>query len=119
MIPSDHGLFRPSISRLVALSVLLLLLPHPNTESVSTSASQFPNVPLTTPVVPVLRQGDIWHYHLGVEGNSTQSIRRMVTCGNTRCVLSSEVNAAYNDTLRFPYSRGNRGGGTARPLAGP
>ena len=98
MIPSDHGLFRPSISRLVALSVLLLLMPLPNTESVSTSASQFSNVSLTPPAVPVLRQGDIWHYHLRVQGNSTQSIRRKATCGNSQCVVSSEVSVAYNDT---------------------
>ena len=98
MIPSEHGLFKPNISRLVALSVLLLLLPYPNTGGGSTHASQPPNAPLTMPVVPVLRQGDIWHYRLGVEGNSTQSIRRTATCGDSQCVVSSEVNAAYNDT---------------------
>ena len=98
MIPIDRGLFKPNISKLVALSVLLLLLPYPHTGGVSTSPSQSPNVPLTPPALPVLRQGDIWHYHLRLEGNSTQSIRRKVTCGDSQCVVSSEVNAAYNDT---------------------
>jgi len=99
MIPRKHRSFKPNLKRLVAFSVLLLFLPYANTGDMSIKAFQHSNVPLASPAVPVLRQGDIWHYFLGVEGNSSQSIRRTVPCGNVQCIMSDEANALYNDTL--------------------
>src|SRR2546428_1836442 len=99
MIPSEHGPFKQNIKGLVVLSVLLLSLPYAYTGSMPVKVFRHANVPLASSAVPVLRQGDIWHYYLGIEGNSNESIRRTVPCGNVRCIVSSEVNAAYNDTL--------------------
>src|SRR2546425_4736109 len=99
MIPSEHGPFKQNIKGLVVLSVLLLSLPYAYTGSMPVKVFRHANVPLASSAVPVLRQGDIWHYYLGIEGISNESIRRTVPCGNVRCIVSSEVNAAYNDTL--------------------
>ena len=90
--------FKSSISRFVILSVFLLILAYPHIEGTSIRGIQPSAVALSPQVVPVLRQGDVWHYLLGVEGNSTQSILRIVACGNAKCVVSREVNGANNDT---------------------
>src|SRR2546430_1165414 len=99
MIPREHGSFKSNLKRLVAFAVLLLLLPYGYTGAMPAKVFQHASVPLASPTVPVLRQGDIWHYHLGIEGNSNESIRRTASCGNVHCIVSNEVNAAYNDTL--------------------
>ncbi len=99
MSPREHGAFKPTFKRLVALSVLLLFLPYAYSGGMPVKAFQHSNVPLASPAAPILRQGDIWHYHLGIEGNSNQSIRRTASCGSVQCIVSNEVNAAYNDTL--------------------
>ncbi len=99
MSPREHGAFKPTFKRLVALSVLLLFLPYAYSGGMPVKAFQHSSVPLASPAAPILRQGDIWHYHLGIEGNSNQSIRRTASCGSVQCIVSNEVNAAYNDTL--------------------
>src|SRR6266705_5492106 len=99
MSPREHGAFKPTFKRLVALSVLLLFLPYAYSGGMPVKAFQHSSVPLASPAAPILRQGDIWHYHLGIEGNSNQSIRRTASCGSVQCIVRNEVNAAYNDTL--------------------
>src|SRR5437870_395554 len=99
MSPREHGAFKPTFKRLVALSVLLLFLPYAYSGGMPVKAFQHSSVPLASPAAPILRQGDIWHYHLGIEGNSNQSIRRTASCGSVQCIVSNKVNAEYNDTL--------------------
>ena len=101
MILGATGPLRSGVSKLVLISALLFLLPYTNTGDMSAKAFQPANVPLVPTAVPVLRQGDIWHYYLGSEGNSTESIRRTATCGITKCLVDNEVNLAYNDTRWF------------------
>ena len=98
MILGATGPFKSSISRLILLSVLLSFLPYTNAGDISAKAFHPANVPEAFALAPVLRQGDIWHYYLGSEGNSTEIIRRTATCGNTKCIVANEVNLAYNDT---------------------
>src|SRR5207249_8870175 len=97
MSPNECGPFKPSFKRLVAISILLLLLPYSYTGGMPVKAFPHANVPLATPA-PVLRQGDIWHYNLTIEGSSNESIRRTVRCGNTHCIVDNEVNIGFNDT---------------------
>jgi len=99
MSPGERELFKLSLKRLVALSILLLFLPYAYTGGMPVKAFPHVDVPLATPAMPVLRQGDIWHYNLTIEGSSNESIRRTVPCGNVQCIMRGEVNAAYNDTL--------------------
>src|SRR3989441_8618800 len=99
MSPSEPEPFKLSFKRLVAISILLLFLPYAYTGGMPVKAFPHVSVPLATPAMPVLRQGDIWHYNLTIEGSSNESIRRTVPCGNVQCIMSGEVNAAYNDTL--------------------
>src|SRR5438552_7724335 len=97
MSPNECGPFKPSFKRLVAISILLLFLPYSYTGGIPVKAFPHANVPLATPA-PVLRQGDIWHYNLTIEGSSNESIRRTVRCGNTHCIVDNEVNIGFNDT---------------------
>jgi len=97
MSPNECGPFKPSFKRLVAISILLLFLPYSYTGGMPVKAFPHANVPLATPA-PVLRQGDIWHYNLTIEGSSNESIRRTVRCGNTHCIVDNEVNIGFNDT---------------------
>src|SRR3989442_11925689 len=99
MSPSEREPFKLSFKRLVAFSILLLFLPYAYTGGMPVKAFPHASVPLATAAVPVLRQGDIWHYNLTIEGSSNESIRRTVPCGNVQCIMRGEVNAAYNDTL--------------------
>ena len=97
MSPSERGPVKLSFKRLVAISILLLFLPYSYTGGMPVKAFPHANVPLATPA-PVLRQGDIWHYNLTIEGSSNESIRRTVRCGNTHCIVDNEVNIGFNDT---------------------
>src|SRR6266567_2618869 len=99
MSPSEREPFKLNFKRLVAFSILLLFLPYAYTGGMPVKAFPHASVPLATAAVPVLRQGDIWHYNLTIEGSSNESIRRTVPCGNVQCIMRGEVNAAYNDTL--------------------
>src|SRR5437870_4751474 len=99
MSPREHGAFKPTFKRLVALSVLLLFLPYAYSGGMRVKAIQHSSHPLASPAAPIHRQADIWHYHLAIEGNSNQSIRRTASCGSVQWIVSNEVNAAYNDTL--------------------
>jgi hypothetical protein len=98
MIPRKQGQFDPRIIAVVCLTVILFPLPFANTGVNSSMSLQPTTVPQPSSFVPVLRPGDTWNYHLGIEGNSIQSIHRTEPCGNVQCVLINEVNAAYNDT---------------------
>src|SRR2546427_2167950 len=92
MSPSERGPVKLSFKRLVAISILLLFLPYAYTGGMPVKAFQHANVPLATPAVPILRQGDIWHYNLTIERSSNESIRRTVPCGITHCIVDNEVN---------------------------
>jgi len=96
--PSERGPVKLSFKRLVAISILLLFLPYAYTGVMPVKAFQHANVPLATPAVPILRQGDIWHYNLTIERGSNESIRRTVPCGITHCIVDNEVNIGFNDT---------------------